>query len=136
MLRIGINAPMLFFIPLTTLLLIFSTRKYTRVEFEYTCADGALFIDKIYGKKKRKSLLEAELKQAILIVPNTAEQRKRIEENAPFKILDATASSESRDIWLLLFEETSENRLVVLIEADEPLLRILRYYNPRATARS
>lgn len=135
MIWVGINAPMIFFIPLTTALLAAATWKYIHVEFEYTLLDGTFCLDKIYGKKKRKSLLEADLKQAVWIAPRTDESQAQAERHSPNQTIVAVSSLNDNDIWLLLFEDPDGNRTLVWVNADDAMLRIFRHYNPRATAK-
>ena len=92
-------------------------------------------IDKIYGKKTRSAVFEGELKQALLIAPYTEDFTRKAEELRPIKkTIDATASEYAENVWFLLFEK-NESGLMILVEADETMLRIFRHYNARATAR-
>lgn len=134
MLWIGINAPMLILIPLTTVLLIVLTWRLLHVEFEYSLLDGTLVIDRIVGKKKRKSLFEAELRQATLIAPLTDETMAQAQKKMPEQFISALSSPEDEDAWLLLFEDPSETRTLVLLNADDAMCRIFRRCNPRAVS--
>lgn len=136
MANIGMNAPMLLFIPLTTVILVRCTWKYTSVEFEYTLVEGSLVIDKIYGKKTRKGVFEGELKSAVLIAPYTEDFLRKAEERGAWrKSIEAISSEDAEEIWFLLFESEGETRTMVFVEADDTMLRIFRHYNARATMR-
>ena len=135
MAKLGMSAPILILLVLSTVILIRCTWKYTQVEWEYTLLDGILILDKIYGKKTRRSVFEGELKQAVLIAPYTEDFMRKAEEKLSVKkTIDATASEDTEDGWFLLFEEEGDG-LIVLLEADETMVRIFRQYNARATAR-
>lgn len=135
MLRRGISAPMLLFIPLTTAALVWLTWSHTQTELEYTVAAGTFYLARIYGKKRRKELVEAELSSALLIAPNTEENQKKAQEYAPTDILFAASSSLAENVWLMVFDAEKSQRLLIYVEMDEEMLRILRHANPRVTSR-
>lgn len=135
MLRRGINAPMLLFIPLTTAALVWLTWSYTQTELEYTVAAGTFYLARIYGKKKRKELVEADLSSALLIAPNTADNQKKVQEYAPAEVLFAASSTSAENVWLMLFEPDPSERILLYVEMDEEMLRVLRHTNPRITSR-
>lgn len=131
----GMSAPLLLLLTLSTVFLVRLTWKYTQVEFEYALLDGVLVIDKIYGKKTRRAVFEGELKHALLIAPYTEDFLRKAKELRPLnKSIDATSSENAENVWFLLFEK-DESGLLILVEADETMLRIFRHYNARATAR-
>ena len=135
MLRRGISAPMLILIPLTTGVLVWLTWHLTRIELEYTLAAGSFYLARIYGKKKRKELVEVELSSALLIAPNNEDNRKKAEALSPAGVLWAASSSTAENVWLMVFESAPAQRLLVYVDMDEEMLRILRHASPRATAR-
>ena len=92
-------------------------------------------LQKSTAKKKRKELVEADLSSALLIAPNTEEHQKKAEEYAPTEIIWAAPSVSSDNVWMMLFETDSSSRLLVYVEMDEAMLRILRHSAPRVTSR-
>ena len=126
---------MLLFIPLTTAALVWLTWSHTQTELEYTVAAGTFYLARIYGKKRRKELVEAELSSALLIAPNTEENQKKAQEYAPTDILFAASSSLAENVWLMVFDAEKSQRLLIYVEMDEEMLRILRHANPRVTSR-
>ena len=136
LLRFHFRIPLVLLGPLTTLPLILITWKYVQVEYEYTIGGGTFFLAKVYGKKKRKPLLEAELKSALLIAPRTEEFMEKAERMGVDEVIWAVSSPESERIWMLLYEEEeSKERILLFFEGEERSIRLLRHYNPRATAR-
>lgn len=135
MLRRGISAPMLLFIPVSTVALVLLTWPLTQTELEYTLAAGTFYLARIYGKKKRKELVEAELSTALLIAPNTEDNQKKAEEYAPTDVIFAASSTAAENVWLMVFEAAPKERMLLYVEMDEEMLRILRHANPRVTAR-
>ena len=135
MAKLGMSAPILILLVLSTVILIACTWRYTQLEWEYTLLDGILILDKIYGKKTRRSVFEGELRQAVRIAPYTEDFMRDAEEKLPIrKVIDATASEDAQEVWFILFDQDGEGWLV-LLEADETMLRVFRHYNARATAR-
>ncbi len=135
MLHMGINAPMLLFIPLTTWGLVWLTWPLVQIEFEYTLAAGTFYLAKIYGKKRRKEIVEAEIRDALLIAPDNEENRRRAEALAPSHTISALSAPSVDRVWLLLFELAPNHRILLSVEMDEDMLHMLRHANPRATAR-
>ena len=133
--RMGVNAPMLLFIPLTTVGLIWLTWPLTRIEWEYTLAAGTFYVAKIYGKKTRKEKVEAEIRDALLIAPVNADTQRQAEALAPAETLIALSEPDAANVWMLIFEDAPNHRVAVWVEMDEEMLRILRHHNPRVTSR-
>ena len=104
MLRRGISAPMLILIPLTTAVLVWLTWPLTQIEMEYTLAAGTFYLARVYGKKKRKELVEADLSTALLIAPNNEENQKKAEALSPADVLWAASSSTAEIMWMMVFE--------------------------------
>ena len=72
-----LNAPLLAFALLSTVLLIVFTWKLTLVEYEYAIVSGSFYLAQIYGKSRRKAILEAEISDAVLIAPYTEKYAAR-----------------------------------------------------------
>lgn len=132
---IGLNAPMIAFIPISTAILVLLTWKYTYVEFEYSFAGGTFYLAKIYGKKKRKPMLEADLALAVLIAPCDDKYIAEAERLSPDRSVHAESSDRAPDIWMLIYDEDKDSRILVFFEADERSLKYLRHHAPRVTAR-
>lgn len=118
---------------LSCLLIVLITWKYLFVEFEYSFCQGTLSISKIYGKRKRKELLDADLHKLLFIAQATddiianAEQRFK-----PESRLIAVSSEYTDNIWLLVTGEENEPSEFIFIEADERILSILKSSAPFA----
>ena len=82
-----LNAPLIAFAILSTVLLVILTWRYTLVEFEYEIIGGTFYLSKIYAKSRRKALLEIELSDAVLIAPYTEDYVKRAQEFEPNDLL-------------------------------------------------
>ncbi|MBQ9085739.1 MAG: hypothetical protein IJY47_00970 [Clostridia bacterium] len=131
-----LDLPILILGILSTVAVILLTWKYAQIEYEYTLAGGSFFLAKIYGKRKRKTVLEANIKHARLIAPYTQDYVNQAESLSPKEILWAVSSPSAKNIWMLLWDdEEQDKRILLMFEAEERSLRILRQENPRAVAR-
>ena len=122
------------FLALTVLIIVFSW-KYVQVEYEYSVYSGSFFLAKIYGKKKRKELLEIDLKLAKLIAPRTEEFLEKANALNPQEILWAVSTPTSDTLWMIVYPINEKENHLLFFEADERLIPLLRRENPRATAR-
>ena len=132
---IGLNAPMIAFIPISTAIIVLLSWKYTYVEFEYSFAGGTFYLSKIYGKKTRKQILEADIASALLIAPCDDKYIAEAERLSPDRTVHAESSDRASDLWMLIYDEDKDCRVLVFFEADERSLKYLRHHAPRVTAR-
>ena len=114
---------------------IWLTWPLAQIEWEYTLAAGTFYVAKIYGKKRRKEVLELDLTDALMIAPLTEENQRKAEERGVSTTVKAVSDPSAENVWLMLFEATPDRRTLVLVDMDETMLRILRHGNPRATSR-
>lgn len=122
--------PLLTLGALSTCIIVLLTWKYLRLEYEYSFWYGRMGIAKIYGKCKRKALIETEIRDLLIIAPATEENISRTQR---FDIEDriAAVSCESADdIWLAVTGGKDERRILIFFEADERSLSILKTFNP------
>lgn len=104
--------------------------KYLQLEYEYSFSYGVISVSKIYGKKKRKTLVSAEIKELMLVAPATDESIKRAEGMEIDERVIAVSSEEAENIWLLLTGGKDKKRTLLFFEADERSLAILKGINP------
>ncbi len=131
----GGNPALLVLVAALDLCFILVTWKLTQVEYEYAFMGGSLYLSKIFGKSARKDIFDCELSRAIKAAPFSGQYKKDVERQAPKKIYNAISSDKADDIWFILFENEAEQKTMVLIEADEHILKCLRQGCPRAVAR-
>ena len=130
------NIYLLALVLLLDVLFIALTWKRTYVEYEYLFTNEYFELAKIYGKAQRKELLCADLLRATLIAPYTDEYTQRIGEKQINKTYEAISQKQASDVWFMLFEEENGERTLVVFEADEESLKILRHASPRATVKN
>ncbi len=115
---------------LSTLLLIIITWKYLQLEYEYAFWYGRMSVSRIYGKKKRKTLLDIDVKHIIMIAEATDENIQRAEHLSPKRRIISVSSENADSLWLAVTGEPNAPRNLVFFEADERLLGMLRSINP------
>lgn len=135
-LYLGLSLQFIMLIPLSLLLVILPTWKYGFVEYEYVFSGGCFTFSKIYGKRKRKTILEVDLSEAILISPADTDNRRKAEESNITSVVHATIQDGGEDIWMILYAVSKKENGVVLFHSDERSIRFLRHANPHATVRS
>ena len=131
----GLSFPILTLGALATGGVVLFTWKYTGIEYEYSLVGNQLSVAKIYGKRKRKPLLEIDLKRARLIAPCTEEYRKEAEGMSPTQVTQAISKEDAPNRWLILWDDEEDDTLVLIFEANDRLLSALRRENPRAIPR-
>ena len=117
---------------LFTSALVLLTLKYIRLEYEYSFWYGRMGISKIYAKKKRKAVIDTEIKDLLIIAPATEENIARAEHFEIDDRLIAVSDPSADNIWLAVTGGKDERRIMIFFEADERSLGMLRSSNPHA----
>ncbi len=115
---------------LCTVLLIALTWKYLEVEYEYSFWYGSMSVAKIYAKRKRKTLVSAEMKKLLIIAPATQENIRKAEGFEPEKTVLALSGDDSADVWLTVTGDKNEKRVLIFFEADDRSLAMLKQASP------
>ena len=117
---------------LSALLIILVSWKYLFLEYEYSFYQSTLTIAKIYGKRKRKAIIEVNLQKLTLIAPATEENIQKAENLTPEQRIISVSNEYAETIWLLVTGEENEPRILIFIEADDRTLSILKSNAPFA----
>ena len=131
----GGNPALLVLVAALDLCFVLVTWRLTQVEYEYAFMGGSFYLSKIFGKSARKDIFDCELSRAIKAAPFSGQYKKDAEREAPDKIYRAISAKDAADVWFIMFENETEQKTMVLIEADEGVLKCLRQGCPRAVAR-
>ncbi len=115
---------------LFTLIVILLTWKYLFVEFEYNFCMSSLTIAKIYGKRKRKVLIEIDISKCLFIAPATEENISKAEKYELQKRIIAVSNEAADDIWLFLYADTDDDKYMIFIESDSRIASILKTVAP------
>ena len=121
---------------LATALLVIPTWKYLFLEYEYSFWYGRFGIAKIYGKKKRKAVIDTEIKDLLIIAPATEEYIARAERFDIDSRVIAVSHESADNIWLTVTGGKDELRILIFFEADERSLAMLKASNPLAFAKN
>ena len=111
------------------------TWRLTQIEYEYSIFEGTFFLSKILGKASRRDILENQLSEATKVAPYTEQYKNTIDFKRVKRTIKAISSDSAENVWFVLFEKESGENVLVLFEADEKSLRLIRRSCPRAVAR-
>ncbi len=123
--------PLFALVPLTLLIIIFFTWRYTQPEYEYSMTSGIITFAVIYGGRSRKKVFEATIKEMEAIAPLSSVNSQKIDDYKPERVYEGASSHDSPDTYFALFENENGERCVYYFEATGRALKILRHYNPR-----
>ncbi len=130
------TAPMLAFAPLSVIVLIFLTWKYTQVEYEYSFFQGTLTVSRILGSRTRKKLLEIPLRDLSAVFPYEDENVPRADRFSAERTVFAASSASAPDLYIALFTDAATGKRTMLcFEANEKAIKIIRYYNRAALSK-
>ena len=131
--RVTLNAAMILLAPLSVLIAVLLTWKYTCIEYEYSFVAGNFTLSKIYGKSRRKVMLEFEIKSLMEIFPYNARTEGKIKGGIFINGLPGNASPNP---CVCVFENDEENKVFFVLDCDEQTAKIFKFYNPVATDRA
>ena len=121
---------------ISTVVLVFLTWKYLTVEYEYSMVGGVFELSKIFGKKKRKSILKFEIRSLLLAGQATDENLKKAHALNPTETRSALSDDPEAEVWFAVWETGKSERMLFLFEADKRTQNVFRHYNPQAIIRS
>ncbi len=128
--RIHLFVPIVLAAALSTLLLVLLTWKYVCLEYEYSFWYGKMTVSKIYGKRKRRTVVEAEMPEMLYIAPATDVNIKKCEHFSPAHRIIAVSTESAENIWLAVSGDKDKKTSLIFFEADERSLGILKSSNP------
>ena len=131
--RLSISAEIVALIPLSIIIAVLLTWKYTSVEYEYSFTAGAFTFSKIYGKSKRKTVFTGDLKTLALAKPYDAQRDVNLKYDELITALPK-AKAGANNICVCIFD-IDERKTCVLIDCDQLTAKILYHYNHTATSR-
>ena len=117
---------------IATATLIGTTLKYLKVEIEYMIVGGIFTVAHIYGNRKRRIICEFELSDCTMIAYATEENKARAMAASPSKVYKECASEDAKDVLVALWEESKDDRGVIVFEYDERTLASLYRSCPQA----
>ncbi|MFL0268513.1 DUF6106 family protein [Candidatus Clostridium radicumherbarum] len=123
-----------FILSLLIAIACFFGKKKLYVEYEYAFTNGEIDIDKIVEMKKRKRVMNFQIKEVELLAPENSYYVKDFL-NVPNDIVSCYPKTTDKDIYVAMI--TGGNKRVKLrFTPDEEFLSLCFKYNPRAVKKS
>ena len=116
-------------------ILIKFTWRLTQIEYEYAIFDGIFVLSKILGKSSRRDIFESKLSEATKVAPYAEQYIIELNTKKVERIIKAISSENADNVWFILFEKENGDAAVILFEADEKSLKLIRRSCHRAVAR-
>ena len=126
--------PVIILVPLA---LVFGVRVFwgmTSIEFEISVMGDVFTLARIYGKRRRKTEIECEIASIQLLAPDNEENRMRAERMEPQRFYRAYGSEKDEGKWLLVFEEEKNVNAMLVLTAEEELVKRVRFRKPSAVS--
>lgn len=101
-------------------------------EYEYCISETAITLAKIYGKRRRKEIFEAQSKSILFIAPKNEANMKKALDYRPTEEYDIYTANTECKIWLAVFENENEEKTLFIFEAEDSVTKILRVLKPSA----
>ena len=121
--------PLMAFVILLEWILIFFTWRYVSIEYKYETVSGGIRFYEVYGGKKKKLLLEKRIKEFSSVEPYTAEAKAALDgETFSEKHICVRSEEDHTDCFYAIYD-TEGGRGIVVFEATQAALKILRFYN-------
>lgn len=122
---------LVFLLPLGVGLLVFLTMPFWKKQYEYSFFGESLTVCRIYGGKKRKVLVELNLREVSAVFPFEEDFRARAEAFGARRSLYAVPDLADDCLYLILFGEGKE-KSILCVELDQNSLAIIGFYNRAA----
>ncbi len=100
-------------------------------EFEYSFTNGILDIDKIINMRKRKKMLEINVRKMEMMGRNTAAEFGKYMVDSNVKKVYACTHKDAEDLCFLVFPEESGKTIMLLFNPNEKITEAIRRYNPQ-----
>ena len=121
--------PLMAFVILLEWILIFFTWRYVSIEYKYETVSGGIRFYKVYGGKKKKLLLDKRIKEFDRIEPYTNDARAELEKIKFTEKHICTRSQKDHTDCFYAIYEVGENKGIIVFEATQASLKILKFYN-------
>lgn len=128
---------LIMFVPVTLWILIFFTWRYTQVQYEYSFLAGEITVSRILNERFRKEMLKVHIRDFSAVVPCRDEYVDQINAFGTEKTFFAVSAKDSPGRYAAMWQDKENGtKMVLYFEPDEKSLKILRYYNAAAMAKT
>lgn len=110
--------------------LAFRYVKDQNIEYEYSFTNGELDVDKITGRRKRKSELSVKVRKFDIMAPMVEKYRSEYETQIIIRTVDASTSPKSESRWFARFRDDAGVTTLLIFEPNERLIEAIRKYIP------
>lgn len=99
------------------------------IEYEYLYVNGALDIDAIYAKQKRKKVCSCEIDELEILAPSNSHVLDSYLAGGKAKVTDYTSGTDAASYTLVFLKEKEKE--IIKVELDEEIVADLRRRAPR-----
>ncbi len=132
-LRLKLSPAWVVLVPTLLIAVTLILRKYAQVEHEYSFIAGYFTYSKIYGKSRRKTICEVDIRSLSEVFPHNERTAARLTGDA--SIINALPNAGAKNPCVCVFEQ-EEKTVYLLLDCDAQTARIFKHFNPRATDRA
>lgn len=100
-------------------------------EFEYCFTNGILDVDKIINMRKRKKVLEINVRKMEVMGNKAAPEYRRYLEDSNVKKVYACTHKDAEDLCFLVYSDESGKTVMLLFNPNEKIIDAIRRYNPQ-----
>lgn len=100
-------------------------------EYEYCFTNGILDVDKIINMRKRKKMLEINVRKMEMMGTSTSAEFGKYMADSSVKKVYACTHKAAEDLCFLIFPEESGKNIMLLFNPNEKITDAIRRYNPQ-----
>lgn len=99
------------------------------IEYEYSCLNGDVDIDKIIGQQKRKGVIRMVMGKVEVVAPTGSSHLKE-HSYTQARVLDCSSKQKDAKTYTIIYNG-DDGRFEVIIEPDEEVLQAMKSFAPR-----
>ncbi len=105
----------------------------TSIEYEYIVVNNNLDIDKVMAKKRRKNVLELDIRDVSVMACIDDEENNAVYKNIDKSVNVLDLSAKNPNLYTYFIDYTTDgNRQIVLFQPTSKMVEALWKFNPRA----
>ena len=112
-----------------TIYLVWYTRRFTRIEYEYVIIGGEFSVAAIYDNLSRKDLVKnIKIKDMHKVVPYHTNERL-LEAPEIEQVLQYCSGLDDPDLYIGIYDDPKKGRTAVIFNTSKKLVQIMKFYN-------
>ena len=113
--------------------LLFLTRYFRRIDYDYRIVGSDLFFSAVYNRKKRKELGSVDITKLEKIAPYTGKYADEADEGTYETVHDFSSSpSDPYVFYAIEYDDENKTKTLYFFNASEKMLKLIKLYNRRA----